>query len=182
MDYGHIMVDIETMGNGSGAALVQLSAQEFNLETGALGRSFDQRVSLQSSLNAGLKVTASTIQWWMSQPDEARQRLFQDPQDLRTVLTKFALFVVTCGGDKVYMWGNSPRFDEGIIADAFRAVNMGLPWNFRMERCVRTISALAPQVRQNEPLPAVQHDGIEDARYQISYLVKVMKHLALKMK
>jgi DNA polymerase III epsilon subunit-like protein len=65
--YNHVMVDIETMGNESYSSIVSIGALEFDLETGETGREFYVNVDLQSCIDVGLILNASTVMWWMSQ-------------------------------------------------------------------------------------------------------------------
>ena len=44
--FGHLMVDIETMGNQSNSAIVSIGAVEFNMATGETGKEFYTNVSL----------------------------------------------------------------------------------------------------------------------------------------
>lgn len=69
----HIMLDLETMGNGSQAAIIAIGAVAFDL-SGIKDRFYTQ-VSLESSVRAGLIADPSTIMWWMQKSDEARAAL-----------------------------------------------------------------------------------------------------------
>ena len=60
------------------------------------------------------------------------------------VLTDFTGF---CSYD-YEIWGNSPRFDLGILQDAYRALNMKIPWDFRKERDVRTLVSFIPEIKK----------------------------------
>jgi exodeoxyribonuclease VIII len=60
----NIMLDLETMGIQSDAAIVAIGAVRFDLETGKVGESWYSPVDLDSSLHLGLTVTESTVQWW----------------------------------------------------------------------------------------------------------------------
>ncbi len=61
------MLDLETMGNTSNAAIISIAAVYFD-ETG-VGRSFYHKVSLGSSCAIGLEMDADTVLWWLKQSD-----------------------------------------------------------------------------------------------------------------
>ncbi len=54
------MIDIETMGNMSHSAIVSVGAVRFDLETGKTGATFYMNVDLQSYLDAGMDLTATS--------------------------------------------------------------------------------------------------------------------------
>ena len=57
----NVMVDLETLGNGSESVIISIGAVEFDPETGELGREFYKVVDAQSCVDAGLKIDASTV-------------------------------------------------------------------------------------------------------------------------
>lgn len=69
------MLDIETMGNESFSSIVSIGALEFDIETGKTGKEFYVNVDLQSCMDLGLIVNASTIMWWLNQNEQARKDL-----------------------------------------------------------------------------------------------------------
>jgi hypothetical protein len=166
---GHLMLDLETMGNRAGCAIVSIGAVEFNLETGKLGREFYERVYLQSCLDAGLFVQGGTIYWWLGQSEAARKQICMPSENLSNVLEKFKSFTA-CLGD-FCLWGNGARFDIGILEAAYHAIGRGevLPWKFRNERDVRTLVAFAPSIKENYPFTGVEHNPIDDCKHQIAY-------------
>lgn len=176
MEYTDVMLDLETMGNKSNTAIVSIGAVEFNMETGETGREFYEVVDLQSCLDVGLKVQASTIYWWLMQNETARKRICTDCQLIQKVLISFNLWMENCVKD-VKIWGNGARFDIGILEDAYVACNMKTPWNFRSEMDVRTLVAFAPEVKANMPFTGVYHDPVDDCKHQIKYCVEIWNML-----
>lgn len=169
--FGHIMIDIETMGNESSVAIVSIGAVEFNMNTGETGKEFYTNVSLQSCLDIGLKINASTLMWWMKQSDEARKTLTDgSPLHIKEALLKFSEFVNECGGKTAQVWGNSARFDLGILSDAYsKASFIGIPWDFRNERCVRTLVSFLPEIKNMTKFQGTAHNAIDDCHFQIKY-------------
>ena len=73
--FQHLMLDIETMGNESFSSIVSIGAVEFDINTGKTGRAFYTNVDLQSCIDLGLIMNASTVMWWMQQNEQARKDL-----------------------------------------------------------------------------------------------------------
>src|SRR5574337_453612 len=82
-----IMIDLETMGTEPFAPVIAIGAVRFDASDAASLRSskepgtFYQSITLESCLSVGLKPSASTIKWWLTNPEitpEARA-LFTDP-------------------------------------------------------------------------------------------------------
>ena len=70
----HVMVDLETMGTGSYAAIVSIGAVKFYPDEPfdpATAESFYAVISLASAMKAGLRVDADTVMWW---PRSSRRR------------------------------------------------------------------------------------------------------------
>jgi hypothetical protein len=169
----HVMIDIETMGNMSHSAIVSVGAVRFDLETGKTGATFYMNVDLQSCLDAGLLINADTLMWWLNQSEAARKKIIEKGHPLNKALISLSAFVTK--DDEV--WGNSARFDLGILSDAFNTLGMPIPWDFRKERCVRTLVSFAPEVKNAEPNTGVAHDALVDCMFQINYCSKIYKKL-----
>lgn len=173
---GHLMLDLETMGKRAGCAIVSIGAVEFNLETGEFGKEFYERVDLQSCLDSGLFVEASTIYWWMQQNEKARQELCKPATELRSALVKFNTFLLPLG--EYQLWGNGARFDIAILEAAYFAAKIPqVPWKFRNERDVRTLVSFAPSVKENYPFTGIEHNPIDDCKHQILYCHAIKKYL-----
>lgn len=171
--FKHIMVDIETMGNKSFSAINSIAAIKFDIETGLLGEMFNMNVKLKSSLDAGLIVNPDTIMWWLQQNQKARETLVYGDAlgySLDCVLYEFTKF---CDPYNYYMWGNSASFDLGILENAYDKCSKERPWEFRNERCLRTLNALAPQYKENTKFEGTEHDPLDDCKHQIKYLTKI---------
>lgn len=79
------------MGNTPNSAIVSNGAVRFN--GGGILDSFYNVISLESSLDAGLNVDASTVMWWMGQSQDARIALSLDAGAL-----KDSLISLQCSG------------------------------------------------------------------------------------
>lgn len=176
-ELGHLMLDLETMGNKSNAAIVSIGAVEFDINTGETGREFYRTIDLQSSLDAGLAVNGSTIEWWFKQKREAQERLFVNTSSIYEVIHDFASFLNEFPTD-LQIWGNGARFDIGLLEDSCVACGFDeMPWSFRNERDVRTLVSFRPEIRKriDDMFVGIQHDPIADCKHQIHYCSEIWR-------
>jgi len=183
----HIMLDLETLGTGNNAAIVEIGAVEFDPMDEGHGDLFHRRVTLASAMQYG-DVDAGTLLWWLQQSHEARANVFLDEDPilgknpetalpLGVVLDDFSLWLE---GSEIAMWGNGATFDNIVIRSAYRAVGQKVPWSFRQDKCYRTAINLLPENRR----PAfvrigTAHNAVDDAITQVVHLQKVYKELGL---
>lgn len=185
------MTDIETVGRKPFCPVLSIGACIFRTDmTGVEGDPelpaniivdpFYVAIDLQSCLDVGLKVDADTLRWWMEQKPEATQAAFNDPARVSLPLALDA-FTTWVNSRPLKMWGNSARFDLGIIEAAYTAVGKQAPWEFRNERCYRTVKSL-PEARNVEcPRYGVHHNALDDAISQSLHLAAINKRLCLHL-
>lgn len=175
---GHVMVDLETMGNVSNSAILSIGAVEFDINTGETGKEFYSKIDLQSCLDRGLVVNADTIKWWLVQNENARIAVaVGDGKNLTQVLYEFKLFLEELGANTVQFWGNGITFDGVILSEAYRACKLKEPWNFRNERDVRTLVSFAPYIKEHYPAMGTAHNPIDDCKYQIGYCTAIWQKI-----
>lgn len=90
----HLMVDLETMGNGPYAPVISIGAVFFDPNTGETGEEFSVNISLESSMRYLARPDASTILWWLEQSEEARKSLTSNTQELSTALSWLSEFII----------------------------------------------------------------------------------------
>lgn len=165
------MVDLETMGNGPTAAIIAVGAVQFDPVAGVLGDEFYAVVDLASSVAAGLRIEPATVLWWLGQSDEARAAVAMPGRLLADVLRDFAEWLPA--GARV--WGNGAGFDNVVLASAYRALGMPVPWHYRDDRCYRTLCALNPDVGYARSGTA--HNALHDARSQAKHALELLAYL-----
>lgn len=167
----HCMVDIETLGCASNAAILSIGAVKFDPKGDSLqdASTFKQNVTLQSCLDAGLHVDGRTFQWWMGQSQEARNALFTPvPLPLRSVLHDLYTWYVGDYGPNhpKAVWSHGATFDIVILANAYQALERVTPWHWRDARDTRTLFNIAFPVGGTYPPPGLagtRHDALADA-------------------
>lgn len=169
----NIMIDLETMGTDSDAAIVSIGAVEFSHL--GLGRTFYSPINLQSNLEDGRSVTGSTIEFWLKQDEAARLALCDIKSSLRTILYQLSDWMPA---DPI-VWGNGATFDNVILANAYKALEISVPWKFYNDRCYRTLKALCPEI-ETEPFIGTKHNALADAVHQAKHAVRCLQALESK--
>jgi hypothetical protein len=170
-----IMIDIETVGTGPEACILTIAAQCFDplVRHDLLKlQNFYCRVDIDSQPSR--KIEQSTIDWWATQPLEAKNEAFneQDRIPLEAALQNLTKIIWHCKR----VWANGPTFDMNILEHAFKSYNMALPWQYYHVRDARTIYSLWPDLQK---YPA-SHHALEDCRRQIDLLHDTLEFLKIK--
>lgn len=165
----HIMVDLETMGNSNNAAIVAIGAAVFSEE--GVGSTFYRTIDLDDAAKYGV-IDASTVKWWLQQEADARRELYLASCPLRVALMDFSAWLGSQGAvDGV--WGFGATFDNVILRNAYKALDLFCPWHFRKDRCFRTVAAMYPQVEW-EPRVGTHHNALDDAVTQARTAIKML--------
>lgn len=164
----HFMLDLETMATSPDAAICQIAMVKF-WPTIAIHAAFSVNVNLASSVAYGGKMDPDTVLWWFKQPEQVRAMLTSNQVPLHTALTDLSQWLDKQEPDREarYVWGNGSDFDNVILTAAYRQVGVPQPWNFRNNRCFRTLRELLPSVEAPPRSTSdIQHTALGDARYQ----------------
>ena len=172
--FEHLMVDIETMGNVSYSSIISIGAVEFDIKTGRTGKEFYVTVDLQSCLDKGLIINADTVIWWMGRDENAKKEITEKKG--LPVTEALEMFSEFCN-DTYQIWGNSARFDLGILQNAYNKIGKKIPWDFRKERCVRTLVSFNPDIKKNYLFKGTAHNALHDCYYQIGYCSEIWNNL-----
>lgn len=166
-----IMLDLETMGNTTNAAIIAIGAVSFNLN--GIKSEFYEQVSLKSAVRNGGVIDPATVIWWMKQSDAARSKFFDNEyaKDVSEALIDFAIWMEQ--EKAVEVWGCGASFDNVILAGAYDRSGIPRPWKFWNDRCYRTIRDMNPRI----PFERVgtHHNALDDAKSQALHLIKILK-------
>ncbi len=175
MSFNHVMLDLETMGLGTDAAIISIGAVRMDLEKGILGGVFYRSVNLKSVVRGGGKLEAETVMWWLQQSEEARKALTGDDSVLIEVaLKEFADWMREHPVEG--LWGNGAAFDNVVLEGAYLRLSRTPPWTYKMNRCYRTMRAMFPEV-EAEAFTGVAHNALDDAKHQAQHLCRICKHI-----
>lgn len=171
----NIMLDLETMGQSSNAAIIALGAVQFDITKQTIGQRFYRIIDLTSSVQSGGGVIdPSTIMWWMQQSDAARGVFSKAGEPLPSVLIDLSSWIKSVSEEKdVKIWGNGADFDNVILASAYRYCGLNLPWRFWNNRCYRTVKAMHPDIKMQRI--GTYHNAIDDAESQALHLIEILR-------
>jgi hypothetical protein len=170
----HVMVDIETLGNGNDALILAIGACKFHprgpgIEPGA----FYVKIDPESAVKAGGVMDASTVLWWMAQGDAARKEL-TNPEGRVGMLKALNDFNRWVGGD-VPVWGNGATFDNVIIKSAMKRLGIEPCWKFWSDQCYRTLKTQFKHIKLERS--GIAHSAIDDAITQAKHLQAIFRSL-----
>ena len=184
----HVMVDLETFSSKPNAAIVSIGAVKFDpafLADQDVER-FHVAVHPASCQRYRLHIDADTMLWWLH-PDRSAARddlLSHATHDLATALEAFAEWYLDghIEGDPLPpVWGNGATFDNVILRHAYEVTGIECPWPFYLDRCHRTVKALAPDIKIEFAGGAIAHNALADAEAQTRQLLEVRDKLGLKL-
>lgn len=177
----HVMIDIETMGTSSEAAIVAIGAVLFDPETQQLGATYYAKVLLADAVAKGGKIDADTVLWWLKQDDEARKEITGEGRtEIEIALAGLYVFIEdNTDPGALQVWANGASFDLPILTSAFTRLGYKpAPWKFYQERCFRTLKNLRPDIK-SEPLPGnVKHNALDDAKAQALHAIALLRAIA----
>lgn len=162
-----VMIDLETMGTQSNAPIISIGAVEFD-RTGIISE-FYSVIDLKSAVDGGAVMDPRTVIWWMEQSDEARAALTGSGEPIERVLDRFAVWMARFEAEGV--WGNGAAFDNVILAEAYKRLDMEQPWPFWRDRCYRTLKSMYPDVTIMRA--GTHHNALDDAKTQANHLIEI---------
>lgn len=171
--YTNLMIDLETLGTGANALIISIAAVpfEFHQIDDSVSPSFQANISIQSGLDAGMKIDGETLTWWLEKKHEVLKSCLQNPKNLHMALAEFRLFWGSFCTEDTKVWGRGPSFDNGILADAFHLIGKRQPWEFYNDRCVRTyLDGYDEQIKKHVPFSGDKHNPLDDAFHQVNCL------------
>lgn len=179
----HVMVDLETMGTGTDAAIIAIGAVEFNpyAEPGedVLGRAYYANVNLQSSIDAGLTVDGDTVMWWLQQEDAARLALRAEPRDIAVVICEFSQWYQDTGAE--YVWARGIDFDIAILKTTMRKLHLRQPFVYNASTDSRTVFRALSFDEKALPPIGTAHNALDDARFEAVAVTKAYQQHAKNM-
>jgi len=173
----HLMIDLETMGTKSNAAIVSIGAVFFE-EGKGLGEEFYARINLQSAVDYGGIIDPSTIIWWLQQSEEARKEIYS-PEETYSIQGALELFSNYAGQYRESklecVWGNGADFDNIILGSAYERIGQKKPWSYAQNRCYRTLKDLFRGPIIWDKREGVHHNALDDAKYQAKHALRMLE-------
>lgn len=182
----HISIDLETLDTKPSALVLSCGLVAFNPYTGEiLDRDYTRFVGLDEQVARGRTISAATVQWWAAQSDEARRVLTDSDEfgnDAAFGLARIRDFFRKHADALDGVWGNGADFDNAILGSLFESFGQQRPWNYGLNRCLRTLKNLAlPKTFVKPARVGTHHHALDDAEYQANYVSAIVKALDLKL-
>jgi exodeoxyribonuclease VIII len=178
-EFSNCMLDLETLGKKPGCIIVSIGAVLFNREK--LGPEFYTVIDVESCVEMGLTMDASTVMWWMMQSQEAREMIGKPKITGSTIsqaLCSFSTWLRHFDPDcATKVWGNGAAFDNAIMAAAYDACKLPMPWKFWNDRCYRTVKGICPEVEIVRK--GTHHNALHDAKNQAEHLIHLAPQINL---
>lgn len=180
-----VMIDVETLGTGGDAPIVQIAAVLFEPIFGGKVRDGNQRfnclVNPQDALDLGARPDMSTLSWWMQQGNEAQKIFNWDHPDNNGVLkcsTEQALIwlcewlpaATDHQWKDVRVWANGIVFDIGLLQRHFERFAIEQPWTYNAAMDMRTVLRLAGGWPKIDETGYTKHNALDDCMMQIAAL------------
>ncbi|AFB84057.1 exonuclease [Hafnia phage Enc34] len=181
----HVMLDLETMGKGNNAAVVAIGAVFFDTISGKTGAEFERYISLESAMQSGGVVDASTVIWWMSQHEKARKPVCAAASGIIKALEDFKRFILDNTTEEdprdTKLWGNGIASDCVWIRNAFRQNGIEMPCGWWTDCDVRTVVALGLDKgidpKRHTAFKGVAHTPLADAKHQVRYVSEILRDI-----
>lgn len=174
----NLMIDLETLGTASNAAILSIGAVKFDLLSDRIEHdAFYTAVDIESNFAAGRVASGSTLQWWMQQAPGA-QAVFQEKgMPLEQMLIDLKAWLA--GPIDWVVWAKGPSFDITMLDNAFQHFGIDVPWKFWNVRCVRTYENLPGAKNICGSDTGVAHNALNDAYKQAQTVQKIYEKLFL---
>ena len=166
--YDHVVVDIETLGTIPGAPIVQIAAVAF-----ALGASEDEWELFEVKVDVRSLIYKDGISF-----DTLVDEVFGEAERLDTASAlnsfhRWLGFTYT-----KTLWGNGAAFDNELLKAALlQYCCIREPWNFRIDRCFRTVKNLYKEQVPEPHFIGTKHNALDDAMHQARWLNQILQHI-----
>ena len=175
----HHMLDLETLGTAPNSAILQIGLARFDPAGSGIDDTFERTISLDSCLQAGLKIDGDTFAWWLTQSEAARRAVIYNPQPLTRALIDLTAWLgyINFQQPENVIWSHGAAFDVPILASAYRACGYKEPWDHRLVRDTRTLFWLAEQRGWEKPKRETAHTALADAVAQAEDVQSACRYL-----
>lgn len=172
----NIMIDIETMGINVNSAIISIGAVYF--DNNGIGKSFLKFIDLKDNEVNGLSIEADVLKWWSKQSTDLFITHLQASDTLEHVLRQLTFYMSECTEQPI-VWSNGVGFDHAILKNAYNKIGLPTPWDYKNERCYRTLKNLFPQIQYERR--GREHNPLDDAYSQALHLKKILNHAGIKI-
>jgi len=172
------MADVETLGTMQNAVVISFALVPFDLDDSESNfQPFTGILPAQFQLDAGRKIDASTLMFWLGQSDAAKLQLLQslalESDDLPDTLKAMSSWISALMESSIefQFWGFGDGFDSGIVRHLMTTNGVKWPVPYRAPRDLRTLIEESGLDKTTVPLSGnyMKHDPLSDCHAQIRW-------------
>ena len=134
----HIMIDMETLDTAPSTVILTIGAVRFDPRGVGVVERLELRPTIDEQTETfNRSISDDTLRWWGEQSPEAIEEAMGDRDRISYHDCMEKLYKFCWNADKV--WSNGSGFDVVVAENAFRELDMKIPWPFWTIRDCRTI-------------------------------------------
>ncbi len=174
MKFPAVMIDLETLGTRSNAAIVQIGMVAFSYEPGLDTEGMKVNVD-PGNIRHPFSADWDTIKWWLTQDLDARVSITRTALSPNIAAKAVIQFFTKYCNSNADVWACGSAFDLPILENLILSQGMQSPWKFWRVHDMRTIALAVPDLKRITP--TVAHDARADAEAQAEFVARAMKEL-----
>ncbi len=164
-----VMLDFETLGNGTNKCICQVAAVYFDKSTGVISKEFKVNIDAESHEKYGGRLDAKTVYWWLDQSDAARKSLLTDRLPIVEAFTQLNAFL----SDAVRIWSHA-TFDFVTLMETMKQLDIKPTFGYKKGLDLRTLTYLGGVKVDAHLREGTHHDALDDCRFQVKYCVAAL--------
>lgn len=185
-DFHHVVIDLETLSLRTDAAIVSIGAVALDKNLEVCGQ-FYCPVEIQSCISHKMRVSASTLRWWLTQDQEVKKAALNGDIPIFNAIREFVVWLNDGEQWKeaqCHVWANGPEFDCAVLINAYFQVfpyyaQETAMWNYRKVQSLRTLWLLNEDLnlgcKYMDNLP--KHNALFDAYREAMFVRDVLRAL-----
>ena len=177
----HVMLDLETLSLEQNAVVTAIGAVVFDPFTGETDPlPFYTRLDIFPQLVVERAVDIETIKWWKTQHEALKQQSNDPTVSTVEALNRLLAWMSTYidNFDNICLWGNGKEFDNVILRNLYKDMDITFPLPYWADMDVRTITQLIDydDVKINAgDFKGVKHHPLDDCNYQVKLVYEGLK-------
>jgi len=171
----HVMIDMETLDTAPSTVILTIGVVKFDPRGSGIIERLELRPTIDEQTDTyGRSISDDTLRWWSEQsPDAIAEAMGEQGRiSYKECMEKLYKF---CWNQQA-VWSNGAGFDVVVAENAFRDLDMRIPWPFWTIRDCRTIYDLAG-VSLKDGGHVTSHKAVEDAQHQAFVVQKAYQKL-----
>lgn len=182
-----LMLDVESLDVGPRSVITQVALFALDLEEDEmLDTHVHSYIPIQPQLDLmhPRSISASTLWWWMQQPDEARAAFefstSEDFNDLPVLMNHFNVQFENITRGRTYsLWARGPQFDVVNVESLLKDCGLKAPWKYDKVEDLRTIMKEAGLSSKDvdQPQGFIAHNAAWDCKFQLICLREAQRKI-----